>query len=134
MRDIFRVGGVIFLIILFQCTSKENSNSSIEGKWNAEWLLMDNSLADIYPPESLIMNGEIYFESTQSAKIKAFGYDGCVFASDTAENQLKYEFTDSLLNMINDENEIVFSYLIIKRLPDLISLEMMDDIKLTLKR
>jgi len=134
MRNIFSVIGAVFLIILFQCTSKENANSSIEGSWNAEWLLMDNSLADIYPPENLIMNGEILFNPSNSANIKAFGYEGCVFASDTAENELKYEFTDSLLNMINDNNEVVFSYLIKERLTNQISLEMMEDIKLTLRR
>lgn len=134
MRNIFSVISAIFLIILLQCTSKENTTSLIEGSWNAEWLLMDNTLADIFPPESLIMNGEILFNPPNSVKIKAFGYDGCVFASDTAENVLKYEFTDSLLNMVNDKNEVVFSYLIKEKSPDLISLEMMEDIKLTLRR
>jgi hypothetical protein len=135
MKLVLRVLFFLGVLQLFQCTSEEDSaNSYIDGTWKAEWLLTDDSMKEMFSASEITMDGELIFNENNIVKITAYGFDGCVFASDTATNQLKYDFQDSLLHMINGEKEIVFSYQVKEKLPDQLTLLLMDDILLTLRR
>jgi hypothetical protein len=135
MRLIFSVFILLGILHLFQCTSDKDSTSSyIDGAWKAEWFLSDKDMQKMFSSTEITMNGRMVFDQNNTVEITAFGFDGCVFASDTAKNNLKYDFQDSLLNLINGEKEVVFSYRVKEKLPDKLALVLMDDILLTLHR
>jgi len=135
MRLIFRVFILLGIVHLFQCTSEKDSTSSyIDGAWKAEWFLVDKEMQKMFSVTEISMNGQVVFDQNNMAEITAFGFEGCVFASDTAKNKLKYDFQDSLLNLVNGEKEVVFSYIVKEKLPDQLTLVLMDDILLTLRR
>ena len=80
------------------------------------------------------MKGKIYFSSDEKVTITAFGFDGCVFSSDTATNELFFHLQDSLINMVNDENEVIFSYSINTLEKGNIELSLLNDIHLSLSK
>ena len=104
------------------------------GTWEAEWYLVDEHMLETFSKSEITMNGLVIFYPDQFVEITAYGFEGCVFASDTARNKLHFEFQDSLLNLINKEKEVVFSYKVKEKLPEKLTLLLMDDIQLTLSR
>jgi len=135
MRIIFSIFSGVLLFIFSQCSLEKESNQSyLDGTWEAEWLLVDEDMRTMFSPTEIAMNGHVVFDKNMTAEITAFGFKGCVFASDTAKNKLTYDFQDSLLNLTNSEKDVVFSYRVKEKLPDKLTLELMDDILLTLRR
>lgn len=134
MRFIFIViSGV--LLFFSQCSLEKDTNQSyLNGTWDAEWFLVDEDMQQMFTAREITMNGYVVFDQNMMAEITAFGFEGCVFASDTAMNRLKYNFQDSILNLTNDEKDIIFSYKVKEKLPDKLTLELMEDILLTLRR
>ncbi len=104
------------------------------GMWNARWELNNPDMTSIFEPEEMVMHGEVIFSQDDHAKIRAFGFEGCAFTSDTSENQLLYKKSDSTINLLNAKNEVIFSYLIKEEAMDFMRLLLMDDIELTLTR
>jgi hypothetical protein len=135
MRSFFIVISGVLILLFYQCTSeKDSTRSYFEGAWNAEWFLLDKDMQSMFSTSEITMYGQVVFDVNETVEITAYGFDGCVFASDTAQNALNYEFQDSLLNMINGEKEVVFAYKVKEKLPDKLTLLLMDDIQLTLHR
>jgi hypothetical protein len=134
MRLIFIVFSGV-LLFFGQCSSKkETSHSYLNGTWEAEWFLVDEDMQKMFSVEEITMNGHVIFDQNRMAEITAFGFEGCVFASDTAKNHLKYDFQDSILYLTSGEKDIIFSYRVREKHPDKLVLELMDDILLTLRR
>jgi hypothetical protein len=48
---------------------------------------MNPVMHDFFQDEQRIMFGEVFFEINQ-AKIRAYGFEGCAFKTDTSENIL----------------------------------------------
>lgn len=135
MRRFLIVISGVLLFLLYQCkTGKDPSGSYFDGEWQAQWLLLDDEIRQMFSEADITMNGRVVFHDGEHVEITAFGFEGCVFASDTARNTLTYEFQDSLLNLMNSAQEVVFSYTVRERLPDQLTLVLMDDILLTLHR
>lgn len=131
-RVIFLVG---ILLSLNQCVpEKDTSHKEIDGKWQAEWLLIDEEMNKMFSPEEITMRGEVIFDEKEEVRITAFGFQGCIFAPDTATNKLIYAFHDSTLDLLNNEKEVVFSYQVKEKLPHQLTLLLLDDIQLTLRR
>jgi hypothetical protein len=135
MSKIFSIISGVLIFIFSQCTSeKESQRSYLDGTWEAEWLLVDEDMQQMFSPSEISMNGQVVFDENKMAEITAYGFEGCVFTADTAKNHLSYDFQDSLLNLLNNEKEVVFSYRVKEKLPDQLKLVLMDDILLTLRR
>jgi hypothetical protein len=134
MRLIFIIiSGVLLFFI--QCTSeRDTSQSYLHGTWDAEWYLVDEDMQQMFSATEITMYGHVVFDQDEKAEITAFGFEGCVFASDTAMNQLNYHFQDSILNLTNGEKDIIFTYKVKEKMPDKLTLELMNDIQLTLRR
>lgn len=135
MRRFFIIISGVLVLIFNQCTpEKESEANYFAGSWDAEWYLADETMHGMFSKSEITMNGQIVFDQNQFVEITAYGFEGCVFASDTARNKLQFEFQDSLLNLINKEKEVVFSYRVKEKLPEKLTLLLMDDIQLTLSR
>lgn len=135
MRRFLLVISGVFVFLFYQCTTgKDPSGSYFEGEWEAQWLLLDDEIRQMFSEADITMSGRVVFQEGAQVEITAYGFEGCVFASDTARNTLHYEFQDSLLNLMNAEKEVVFSYLVREKQPDQLTLVLMDDILLTLRR
>lgn len=109
-------------------------DDDLKGSWNARWQLMDTTLYDIFNPDQVVMNGELIFQKNNRIIIRAFGFKGNAFASDTAQNELTYHHHDSLIDLINEDRDVVFSYRIRSFEPDHICLSLMNDIQLELTK
>lgn len=130
------MGLMLVLVCAFWACDMQNTNKPVEitGRWNARWELMDKGLQELFTSEESIMHGELYFNDDQSVDIRAYGFRGCAFTSDTSENRLSYHLNDTLLKMINDDREVVFTYVIREKRKDYMDLSLMDDIRLILVR
>jgi hypothetical protein len=130
---------VIFIFIIaaqlfYSCHEDgDQIKESLSGKWKARWELNNPELKDVFSPEQMIMDGEVIFEQDQ-AKIRAFGFEGCAFTSDTSENLLSFEKNDSTLNLMNADHQVIFSYVVQEQKPNYLKLLLMDDISLTLTK
>ncbi len=135
MRRFFIIISGVLLLTFNHCApEKESEENYFTGTWEAEWYFVDEDMHGMFSESDLTMTGQVIIEQDHEVEIIAFGFEGCVFASDTARNTLHYEFQDSVLNLINKEKEVVFSYRIKEKLPDKLTLLLMDDIQLTLSR
>jgi len=130
---------VIFIFIItaplwYGCQEDgDQIKESLSGKWKARWELNNPELKDVFSPEQMIMDGEVIFEQDQ-AKIRAFGFEGCAFTSDTSENLLSFEKNDSTLNLMNADRQVIFSYVVQEQKHHYLKLLLMDDISLTLTK
>jgi hypothetical protein len=135
MRIILRVFILLGFLQFIRCSSEKDSTySALDGVWKAQWVLVDKNMQQIFSDAEITMDGEVIFSDNQMVEITAYGFDGCAFASDTATNQLIYDFQDSVLLLLNGEDQVVFSYRVQEKLPDQFTFLLMDDILLTLRR
>ncbi|MBR9999914.1 MAG: hypothetical protein KFF73_13135 [Cyclobacteriaceae bacterium] len=125
----------LFAVIMFSGCGKEDVQYAdpISGKWKARWELMNPVMHDFFQDEQRIMDGEVFFYMNQ-AKIRAFGFEGCAFKTDTSENILHFKKENGMLKLIDSDDDVIFSYLIANESDDLLKLLLMEDISLTLTR
>jgi len=135
MRRFFIIISGVLVLTFNQCApEKESEENYFTGTWEAQWYLIGKDMHGMFSESDITMNGQVVIDRDQTVEIIAYGFEGCVFASDTAMNTLHFEFQDSILNLINKEKEVVFSYRVKEKLPDKLILLLMDDIQLTLSR
>ena len=135
MRRFFVIISGVLVLIFNQCApERESEINYFTGTWEAEWYLIDKDMHGMFSESEITMNGQVVVDQDQNVDIIAYGFEGCVFASDTARNTLHLDFQDSLLNLTNKEKEVVFSYMVKEKLPEKLTLLLMDDIRLTLSR
>lgn len=108
-------------------------SASLKGTWNAEWEMMTSPSAP-GKPESHRMNGFMQFKDNGSVSITIYGYQGCIFSSDTIHNELNYKIEDDSLTIYNGEDQFQLSYLIESFSTDEIQLQLMEDIGVTLRK
>ena len=135
MRRFFIIISGVLVLIFNRCAQETESDANyFTGTWEAEWYLVDEDMHGMFSDSEIKMNGQVVIDQDQSVEIIAYGFEGCVFASDTARNKLNFEFQDSILNLVNKEKEVVFSYRVKEKLTEKLTLLLMDDIQLTLSR
>ena len=135
MRRFFIIISGVLVLIFNQCAQERESDVNyFTGTWEAEWYLVDEDMHGLFSESEITMKGLVVIDQDQAVEIIAYGFEGCVFASDTATNKLNFEFQDSIFNLINKEKEVVFSYRVKEKLPEKLTLLLMDDIQLTLSR
>ncbi len=121
--------------LLTSCQGKSDKTDSelIVGEWNAEWSTQSEELANI-PDQHRRMQGKIKFHEDGSVEIAAYGYDGCIFSSDTLTNQLSWKLEDSILRFIDQGDEEGLAYDVDAMAEQEMRLVLMEDIYLTLRR
>ena len=103
------------------------------GKWQAKWETNPASFPEVDDVKSYTMNGEITFYP-DSVEINAFGFPGCIFSSDTLSHSLKWVISNDTLSFLNEDDIYGMSYTIKEMNESEVSLQLMEDIFLTLKK
>ena len=126
------ISGLLFL--MNSCGPEKSKEDLIVGDWNARWEAKpDESLPDL-GGENLKMNGLVKFMEDGQVEICAYGFDGCIFSSDTLRNILSWKLDDTVLRFIDEGDEHGLPYSIKKFTNSELQLTLLEDINLTLSR
>jgi hypothetical protein len=125
----------IIILLLTSCeSSRRGANTEkIVGEWSARWRTHSNAFPS-FEDENLTMEGKIVFNNDGNANIVAYGFQGCIFTSDTLLNKLNWRLQNDTISLINEKDFFNLSYKIKEINDSLIELELMQDIHLTLTR
>jgi hypothetical protein len=129
---------VVFIsVFIFSCgtSSKdgEKKANKLEGDWTAKWSTDPASFGEIEGISDYTMNGKFIF-TDQKLNIKAYGFEGCVFSTDTLDHNLMWSVSNDSLVLINDDKTPGMVYQIKSMTEDKIELQLLDDIMLTLTK
>ena len=129
---ILTLSTIIFFVQ--SCQWNKSKEETIVGEWNAHWeTSIDESLTDL-DETSLKMDGIIHFMEDGQVEIAAFGFDGCIFSSDTMSNVLNWQLDDTVLRFIDHGDDHGLPYTINKFSRNELKLTLLEDINLTLSR
>lgn len=124
----------IIFFLLYGCDIKKSKQQEIVGEWQASW----ETTADDQIPgsvgDNLKMNGLVNFMEDGKVEISAFGYEGCIFSSDTLKNTLNWKLDDTVLRFMDSGDEHGLPYTINKFTSNELQLTLLQDINLTLLR
>jgi hypothetical protein len=104
------------------------------GSWEAKWETQGEAFSITDEYKNLSMKGKIHFKENGKVKIQAFGYQGCVFMSDTMINELRYVLTGDTISLLAEDENFGLPYHIIEAHHNMVKLILMEDIALTLTR
>jgi len=118
----------------FQPEKQVSKQNLLVGVWNAQW----NTSPEEYPvsSESLHykMNGKLHFFENGKVNIVAYGYNGCIFMTDTMANEMRYELTGDTINLLGENDDFGLPYRIMEMEPGRIELLFLENIAVTLTR
>ena len=124
--------GIIFLFS--SCENAKEKENIIVGQWEAEWQTSRESFPMVNNPSHLKMNGKFHFKKNGTVEVHAFGYNGCIFMSDTMKNQLVWKVNGDTLNMSGQDDSFGLPYQLKEINPDHMQLVLMEDISLNLRK
>lgn len=117
---------------LFSFQKVPEKKSAFNGLWDAEWQMINTAASGKSINHQ--MNGFMRFDGDGEVKITIYGYQGCIFSSDTIHNELQYKVQNDSLTIFNDQDQFQLSYLIESMSGNEIRLQLMEDIGVTLKK
>ena len=120
-----------FILSSFQSVPVAKSN--LEGVWNAHWQ-MKNPLPGSAPKKTNEMEGLMEFKENGAVKITIYGYKDCIFSNDTLQNELTFNINNDSLTVFNEKEQFHLTYFIQEATKNKISLQLMNDISVTLKK
>ena len=125
---------IFFLTLLISCTSNQTEERPAEwlGNWKAKWETLPESYPTLEDME-LYMNGNFIF-SNDSLIVKANGFDGCIFNSDTLTHTQSWFVSNDTLFLINDPDQPGMIYTVKSKSETKIKLQLMNDIFVTLTK
>lgn len=126
---------LLTLIVAISCSETKNNErpASWNGEWTATWKTDPESFEGIEGITDFTMPGKFIFDS-DSVNIKAYGFEGCVFSKDTLDHKLMWKVSGDSLILINDEDTPGMVYSVKEAGEKKISLQLMEDIFLTLEK
>lgn len=119
-------------MILFQDSLRKVSLVEWGGDWSANW----ETPAESYPGienMSFTMDGNFIFTS-DSLTVKANGFDGCIFNSDTLSHTQSWYVSNDTLFLLNEPDMPGMTYLIKSKSKNKVELQLMEDIFVTLTK
>ena len=118
---------LLLSFVIFSCSSSE-----WEGTWNAEWETPPESYPGI-ENMTFTMNGNFIF-ADDSLTVKANGFDGCIFNSDTLSHTQSWYVENDTLFLLNEPGQPGMTYLIKAKTEGRVELQLMEDIFVTLTK
>jgi hypothetical protein len=103
------------------------------GSWEAKWETNSDAFT-VSEEYNLTMRGKVQFKENGKVKIHAYGYQGCIFLSDTMINELQYILEGDTINLLADDENFGLPYQILELQQNKVRLVLMEDIALTLTR
>lgn len=123
--------GIIIICFLASFRIIQNFNTLIIGKWDAVWIIQNSGISNGSRDN---MKGYMEFHENGVVGIEARGYPGCIFSSDTIQNQLMWKVTNDTLHLYNPNDQFKLSYFIQNASENTINLKLLDDIFVTLNK
>lgn len=127
---------ISFILLSQGCQPSQQRESSIKnvettnllvGQWEAEWQTqIDENVHS--------MHGELQFNEDGKVSVKAYGYQGCYFMSDTSKNEMAWQLTGDTLHLQVPDDNFAFTYCVKDLKLDKVHLTLLDDINLHLRR
>lgn len=134
----------VLLILGFACQpAKEKSVEEDEsktvnysemflGRWEAKWNTTPEAFPDVKDAK-LTMDGVFNF-TEDSLSVTLYGYPGCLFSHDTLSNRSRWNLSEGILSLINEDNTPSISYEIMSQDSIRVELVFLEDIFVTLTR
>lgn len=104
------------------------------GDWNVQWITYPDKGMEMDPNINLTMNGKMIIRDDCTVTIHAYGYEGCIFQSDTLENTLNWEVSGDTLNLLNEGDEFGIPYVVKEVSENKMKLQLVQDIFLFLSK
>ncbi|MEM7548076.1 MAG: hypothetical protein AAF363_00270 [Bacteroidota bacterium] len=126
-----------FITTLNSCSGpqKEEADRKIIGKWKALWTTDPSGYPEnLSETKKFTMNGEIEFNEDGKITINAYGYEDCIFSSDTMNHTLNWKIQGDTMNFFSGEDPYGIPYQIQKLESNNVELLLMEDIKLSLTK
>ena len=123
----------VALVLLFACSPTDPAKEAWQGKWDAKWSTDPAGYGDLAKNMSFEMDGNFTFNGDEIT-ISTFGYDGCIFGSDTLDHTQSWAIKGDTLELQNAPDEPGIQYKVKEQTPDQIKLQLVDDIFVTLTR
>lgn len=135
MKKIYQFTLLVF--VLAACTSGTTEEATTRpdtwmGEWNAEWETPPESYPGLVDME-FYMEGKFIF-TKDSLTVINNGYPGCIFAVDTLKHTQSWRVSNDTLISYNDSSTPGMTYKVAYITDERISLQLMDDIFVTLTR
>lgn len=124
----------VVMVTFVGCNSNKTKQQQIVGEWKAYWETTPDDQVSGISEENLKMDGVINFMEDGKVEISAFGYEGCIFSSDTLKNILSWKMDDTVLRFMDSGDEQGLPYTINKFTSSEVQLTLLQDISLTLQR
>ncbi|MFY0627678.1 MAG: lipocalin family protein [Reichenbachiella sp.] len=124
--------GILFF--LSACQSSKEKTNSVVGEWNVQWITYPEKGAAPDPSINLTMNGKMNIKSDGKITVHAYGYEGCIFGTDTLEHTLNWSLSGDTLNLTNDGDEFGIPYIIKESSSDKMKLQLVEDVFLFLTK
>ncbi len=118
----------------FACSTSGEKTNSIVGKWDVQWITYPEEGMEATPGLNLTMNGKMYIEDNGKIAVHAYGYEGCIFGSDTLKHSLNWSVSGDTLNLINEGDDFGIPYVIKEVSQDKVKLQLVEDVFLFLTR
>ncbi len=125
---------IFFLTLLISCTSNQTEERPAEwlGNWKAKWETLPESYPTLEDMEFYMDGNFIFFND--SLIVKANGFDGCIFNSDTLTHTQSWFVSNDTLFLINDPDQPGMIYTVKSKSETKIKLQLMNDIFVTLTK
>ena len=138
MHNVIRCVFLFFIgitLCLGSCDTrdKESSNNGLDGHWTAQWDTDPASFPEVADASIYTMNGHFLFKGDQ-VTVTAFGFPGCIFSTDTLSHTLKWKHSGDTLSLVNEGDIYGMTYRILDQQNNVMKLQLMDDITVTLSR
>ncbi|MCP4460765.1 MAG: hypothetical protein GY816_22500 [Cytophagales bacterium] len=122
---------LIILVILVGCTTLEDD--AFQGKWKAKWTTDPAGYGELTNELKFEMDGSFNFDEDELT-IAAYGYDGCIFYSDTLMHSQFWKASGDTLELQNSPEEPGIQYKILSQTNNEIKLQLVEDIFITLTK
>lgn len=109
------------------------SKSDLKGEWKVQWVTTPEEGKTVDPSVNYTMNGAMIFEDSKLT-INAYGYEGCIFGTDTLSHSLNWKIQSDTLNLVNEGDPFGIPYIIKEASSKKIKLQLVEDVFLFLTK
>jgi hypothetical protein len=124
---------LLLLVIAFACQPSDSTTEAWQGEWDAKWKTDPSVYGDLAGLMAFEMNGKFTFDGDK-ATVTAYGFDGCIFNSDTIEHTQNWVLRSDTLELQNQPGEPGIQYKVLNQTDKEIRLQLVDDIFITLTK
>lgn len=129
----------VLSFVLYTCESskgtKEEISTGLIGDWKVQWVTYPDQNTTIDDGVNYTMNGLMNIRDNGKITINAYGYEGCIFGTDTLIHTLNWEVqSDTILNLINEGDKYGIPYTIKEYSAQKVKLQLVEDVYLFLTK